>query len=516
MTTVRALLLGRMDTASIILTRWVLVASISGAIIFSVEDSVPFWPHQIFVAAILASNLVLAWVLSRGKPWGMISHWATGLDIAAVSMAISVAGNVDPRFYLVYFLILILSAVVHRRDVLIGLALIACTSYGILLYAEVGDTVWHSPALLFRLPVLFGVALYFGTAVQLARREHQRQAEQLTTERGKALSALTEMGNVALSGGYPGPVLYEIAGWVQEIVEFDRCSLIVFGEGGEQGYLAASGDDASIEVLTLEMANYPELGPVLKRGEFTEIHPQDPPDLWEEVVSNLPEGSPFSTFIVIPIQRADEVTGAFYLRDSNPERSLSEAQQDFAFQAAQMAAAFIHEHDLLNQLQQRSRHDQLTGLMNYQAFTEEAQRLVAAGTDDGPISLAIVDIDNIRDVNKKFGHDAGNTLIANVGERLASGLAEAPICRYGGDEFIALINGTAADAEALLQRSFLDRLGDAQGDLPASPRASVGIACFPQDGDDPESLLEAAEQALRLAKDNGGHQIRVYESAPRA
>ena len=510
MTDTTTVLRGRMSNVPIILTRWVLVISISYAIIFSHEGAIPFWPHQVFVAAILTSNLVLGWILSRGKSWRMLSSWTTGLDIAAVSMAISVAGNVDPEFYLVYFSILILSAVVNRLDILIAMALVACSSYGIVLYFDAGDTSWN-PELLVRLPVLFGVALYFGTAVRQARREYQRQAEQLSIERGKALSALTEMGNVALSGGYPGPVLYEIAGWLQEIVEFDRCSLIVFGEGGEQGYLAASGDDASIEVLTLKMANYPELGPVLQRGEFTEIHPNDPPDLWEEVVSNLPEGSPFTTFIVIPIKRADAVVGAFYLRDSNPERTLSEAQQKFSFQAAQMAAAFIHEHDLLDQLQRRSRQDLLTGLMNYESFTAEAQRLVAAGAHDGPISMAIVDIDNLRDVNKEFGHDAGNTLIASVGTQLASGLAEAPICRYGGDEFIALIHGTAADAKALLQRSFLDLLGEAQGTLPTSPRASVGISCFPQDGDNSESLLEAAEHALRLAKDNGGHQIRVYE-----
>ena len=515
MINMRTLLRGRMTNVPIILTRWVLVISISYAIIFSHKGAIPFWPHQLFVAVILASNLLLGWVLSRGKSWRVLSSWATGLDIAAVSMAISVAGNVDPEFYLVYFSILILSAVVNRLDVLIVMALLACASYGVVLYFEPGGSAWI-PELLVRLPVLFGVALYFGTAVRQARREYKRQAEQLTIERGKALSALTEMGNVALSGGYPGPVLYEIAGWVQEIVGFDRCSLIVFGEGGEQGYLAASGDDASIEVLTLEMANYPELGPVLQRGEFTEIHPNNPPGLWEEVGSNLPEGSPFSTFIVIPIKRAASVTGAFYLRDSNPERTLSEAQREFAFQAAQMAAAFIHEHDLLSQLQRRSRHDLLTGLMNYQSFTEEAQRLVAVGAHDGPISMAIVDIDNIRDVNKEFGHDAGNTLIASVGEQLASGLAEASICRYAGDEFLALIHCTTADAKAVLQRSFLDQLGEAQGNLPSSPRASVGIAGFPHDGDDPESLLEAAEHALRLAKDNGGHQIQVYASEPDA
>ena len=74
---------GRLGNAPVVLTRWVLVIAISCAVILSADGPVPLWPHQIFIAVILGSNLVLAWVLSRGKSWRMLSGWATGLDIAA-------------------------------------------------------------------------------------------------------------------------------------------------------------------------------------------------------------------------------------------------------------------------------------------------------------------------------------------------------------------------------------------------------------------------------------------------
>ena len=503
---------GRMSDVSIILTRWFLIIAIAYAIIFSAAAPAPFWPHQVVIAAILGSNLVLAWVLARGKSWRVVSSWMTALDIAAVSMAISVAGNVSAEFYLVYFSILILAAVVDRRSLLIALTLIACGSYAILLWIEAGDTAWRSPALLVRLPVLFGVSLYFGTAVQQAKREHQRQAEQLNVEREKALSALTEMGNVALSGGYPGPVLYELAGWVQGIVEFDRCSLLVFGEGGERGYLAASGDDPSIEVLALEMGDYPELGPVLERGEYTEIHPGEPADLWEQVQAHLPEASPFTTFVVVPIKRTSAVIGAFYLRDSDPSRVLSEAQTAFCFQAAQMASAFIHEHDLLATLEKRSQQDSLTGLMNYQTFIEHAEERIADASD-GPVSMAVINIDKLSEVNKQHGHQVGTELISHVGRRLVDSLGDAAVCRYGGDEFVVLISGSAADSEATLQGSFLDRLSDSEDELPSDPRASVGIASAPTDGDNAESLFAVAKTRLRAAKGAGGHRVDTASSA---
>jgi len=502
-----------MNTVPIILTRWVLLITISYAVIFSAPAPAPLWPHQVFIALILASNLVLTWVLSRGRSRQLVTAWATGLDIATVSMAISVAGNISVEFYLIFFSVLILAAVITGRGLLITLTTVACAAYAALMWADGGNDVWRSPALLVRLPVLFGVALYFGTAVQTARREQQRQADQLNLERQKALAALTEMGNVAFSGGYPGPVLYELAGWVQELVEFDRCSLLVFGEGGQRGYLAASGDDPSVEVLALETANYPELGPVLERGEYTEIHPGTPADLWEEVQAKLPQGSRFNTFIVVPIKRGNDVVGALYLRDSNPERTLSEAQTAFCFQAAQMAAAFIYENDLLAMLKQRSHQDPLTGLMSYREFIEQAEKSAAAARPDSAVSMAVINIDGLSGINKEHGHEVGTDVIRHVGRQLVASLEEAKVCRYGGDEFVVLLHADADTAQEQLQTEFLDRLAASADDLAVAPHASVGVAAAPRHGDSAESLFEAAQAALRISKRGGGHLVNVAGAA---
>jgi diguanylate cyclase (GGDEF)-like protein len=497
----------------IILTRWVLLITISYAIIFSSPAPAPLWPHQVFIMVLLTSNLVFSWLLARARSWAAVSGWAAGIDIATVSMAMSVAGNVSFEFYIVFFSVLILAAVITGRELLVALSVVASLAYGALMWAELGGAFWRSPELLVRLPVLLGVGLYFGTAVQTARREQQRQAEQLNLERRRALAALTQMGNVAFSGGYPGPVLYELAGWVQELVEFDRCSLLVFSEGGQHGYLAASGDDPSVEVLALALADYPELGPVLERGEFTEIHPGEPPDLWRELSTRLPEGSRFQTFIVVPIQRGGTVTGAFYLRDSDPERTLSEAQRAFCSQAAQMAAAFIYEHDLLDTLSRRSQQDPLTGLMSYRSFLDEAEASIAAAGRNGRLSMAVVNIDGLSDVNKKYGHQTGTDLITHIGRRLVAGLEGAAICRYGGDEFVVLLPGDAEAARRRLQGDFLDRLGESAVELPVAPRASVGISSTPDHGASSEHLFEAARAALRVSKGAGGHLINVAGAA---
>ena len=176
-----------------------------------------------------------------------------------------------------------------------------------------------------------------------------------------------------------------------------------------------------------------------------------------------------------------------------------------------MASAFIHEHDLLATLEKRSQEDSLTGLLNYETFIEHAEELIVNAVD-GPVSMAMINIDKLSELNKLHGHKVGTELISYVGRRLVESLGDAAVCRYGGDEFIALTSGPIADFEANLQRRFLDHLSDADDEVPAELRASVGIASAPADDDNAESLFAVASARLRAAKGSGGHQINT--SAP--
>jgi len=287
----------------------------------------------------------------------------------------------------------------------------------------------------------------------------------------------------------------------------------VFDRGGQRGYLAASGDDRSIDVLALDLDSYPELGPVLQRGEYTEIHPGTPPELWRELRARLPQDSPFNSFIVVPVKYSNEVIGAFYLRDSDPQRTLGDEQIAFCSHAAQMAAAFIHEHDLLATLESRSKRDSLTGLMNYTEFITEAQNHIGGGAGYGPVSLAVVNMDGLGEVNTEFGHKVGTELISRVSDKLVHDVESEAVCRYAGGEFVLVLRGTAADSRALLQASFLEQLPESAPESPAEPRASIGIASSPADGTNAESLFKAAHAALSDAKMAGGNRIHLHNGA---
>ena len=154
--------------------------------------------------------------------------------------------------------------------------------------------------------------------------------------------------------------------------------------------------------------------------------------------------------------------------------------------------------------------DPLTGLGNHRHFHERLQREIAAadGTSD-VVSLCLLDIDDFKQINDRFGHPAGDRVLAIVSSRLRQG-GEA--FRLGGDEFAVLLPGTS-DADALLvAESIVARIGDADLGVVGAITASAGVATYPQHGRERDSLIRLADSALYWAKEHGKNQVRLARS----
>ena len=157
------------------------------------------------------------------------------------------------------------------------------------------------------------------------------------------------------------------------------------------------------------------------------------------------------------------------------------------------------------ELEHRASHDPLTGLSNRHRLQCELQYAIAhaAQTGDG-LAVLYLDLDGFKEVNDRGGHDIGDRLLREVAQRLQQGLRKGDlVARVGGDEFVALLPG-CHDAEAA--RAVADGLRACLGPPFTLPDglfrldASVGIACFPEDGSDPDTLLAHADRAMYAAK----------------
>lgn len=171
---------------------------------------------------------------------------------------------------------------------------------------------------------------------------------------------------------------------------------------------------------------------------------------------------------------------------------------------------------LERELEHRANHDSLTGLANRERLRLELQSAINhASQNDHGIAVLYLDLDGFKVVNDHGGHDAGDQLLRKVARRLQQGVRQDDlVARVGGDEFVALLPGcrdvNAAQTVADLLRARLNppfALADHQFQLDVS----IGIACFPGNGTDAESLLAHADRAMYAAKRE--RSLRAAEDA---
>lgn len=154
-------------------------------------------------------------------------------------------------------------------------------------------------------------------------------------------------------------------------------------------------------------------------------------------------------------------------------------------------------------------HDKLTGLANRMLFADIAGRYVArSGRMRSRFAILFIDLDRFKPINDTHGHKAGDQLLVAVARRLRECIRQADfVARYGGDEFVALVSDLHGprDAEAIAAK-IVARLsepydGIVTGDLSITP--SIGIALFPDDAVEIETLLRQADTAMYRAKGQG-------------
>jgi diguanylate cyclase (GGDEF)-like protein len=154
----------------------------------------------------------------------------------------------------------------------------------------------------------------------------------------------------------------------------------------------------------------------------------------------------------------------------------------------------------------RAATDALTGLPNARALRDNLNRMIAQATRaQTPLSAILCDLDHFKQVNDLYGHDKGDEALAAAATALRVGLRESDIAgRYGGEEFLLLLPDTTLEGALIAAEKLREEL--LRVTIPGVAQqltASFGVACFPVDAGDPESLVRVADRALYAAKARG-------------
>jgi diguanylate cyclase len=164
-----------------------------------------------------------------------------------------------------------------------------------------------------------------------------------------------------------------------------------------------------------------------------------------------------------------------------------------------------------------SQHDNLTGLANRTLGRERIERAIAtARRQQRRVALLFVDLDNFKSINDSLGHAAGDEFLRQVAQRLLTAVRASDIvARQGGDEFVLGLTdvGDVADASSVASAALQRMEGKFSiRDTEVSSSCSIGIAVFPEDGDDYESLLRKADTAMYRAKEAGRNLARFFDA----
>ena len=287
--------------------------------------------------------------------------------------------------------------------------------------------------------------------------------------------------------------------------------------------------ETSVSVVCLDPAREPGSDPSdeLVRRALTELDPAE-------------GAGPAGRRIVLPLTTKSEAQG--WMDISSPDaRPFGRDEAELLQLLANQAAAALDNTRLYAELARQAITDGLTGLYNHRYFYERLRGEVVRARRYGlPLSLLMLDLDDFKLYNDSFGHPAGDGVLRRVAQIMSAELRRSVdvAARYGGEEFAVILPHTDSGGAESVGRRLSDhvRVADPEGatpdgaavagervrhsveaeafpgrapDEPAHITVSVGIASLPANADDAEGLVEAADQALYLAKQHGKNRVEI-------
>jgi len=224
------------------------------------------------------------------------------------------------------------------------------------------------------------------------------------------------------------------------------------------------------------------------------------------------------SLLAVPLRARNRTLGALVLTASKGafDASFRRVLEILANQAA-ATISLIKDREQQRQMAVR---DGLTGLYNRRAFNELLETAIANEDrrEGGQLGLVIADLDHFKKLNDTYGHQAGDAALRSAARLLAQHLRKGDqAARYGGEEFVIIFPGSdekRATQAAERLRSAIERHRLVFEGARIQLSASFGVAVWPGDGRESESLLASADRALYAAKEAGRNKVMVASGTP--
>lgn len=322
----------------------------------------------------------------------------------------------------------------------------------------------------------------------------------------EVLKTLLEVGRL-ISSNYPMPkVIKRISTLLRQLLATDDCSIMILDDkSGELAFAESSG------LTRWEMTNIRfALGEGIAGWVAKHKKPVLIPDVRKDPRFKLikEQKRTMISMISAPLMVKRRVIGVVSLTARDEAHTFTQHELELVVLLSAHISLALEN----NRLYEISVMDGLTNVYNRRYLEQRLSEEVAYSKRySKPLTICLTDIDFFKRLNDSYGHQAGDFVLKKVSALLSQALREYDVvARYGGEEFAVILPSTpktkgASIAERL--RTLVESAEFNYREKLIRTSISVGVACFPEDGDSAESLIAAADKALYAAKARGRNQV---------
>jgi diguanylate cyclase (GGDEF)-like protein len=338
---------------------------------------------------------------------------------------------------------------------------------------------------------------------------------------------------IANRHSYLSPMLSEFISEIKEITSCKFAGIRILDQESGIPYHSYSG--LGLEICDMESAKLrsrlcicnqimerkinPEFPFFTQRGAFfTNCETADTAALsrkYKNRTVKLCKRFQYNSICAVPIHVDNQKIGLLYAADDR-ESVLTGEMLELLETLSSEAGTAIHRVRLNEQSQYMATHDELTGLPNRIFFNYDLTlALIHSFLHQSKVAVVMLDLDHFKEVNDTLGHAVGDKLLKMAGERIQHMLRKGDtVARMGGDEFMLALGSLSQDDAVKVVTKILKALQQPfdidQHVLHIG--ASIGIAFYPNHGEDASTLIKNADAAMYVAKQSGRNQYCIYST----